>query len=79
MVYDIKQLYLFHSLFKKFFYIKSSIFSLIADYLLLFTDYYILGIIFFILVQIQYMKLLSYQSYLPWLFLIIIFMILLLV
>lgn len=53
--------------------LKAVFFSLIADYLLLFTNYYSLGIIFFILVQIQYMKLLSYQSYLPWLFFIIIF------
>ena len=58
---------------KNSFILKAVFFSLIADYLLLFTDYYILGIIFFILVQIQYMKLLSYQSYLPWLFLITIF------
>lgn len=58
---------------KNSFILKAVFFSLIADYLLLFTDYYILGIILFILVQIQYMKLLSYQSYLSWLFLIIIF------
>ena len=63
---------------KNSFILKAVFFSLIADYLLLFTDYYILGIIFFILVQIQYMKLLSYQSYLPWLFLIIIFQFLIL-
>ncbi len=68
-----KQLYFSILYSKNSFILKAVFFSLIADYLLLFTDYYILGIIFFILVQIQYMKLLSYQSYLPWLFLIIIF------
>ena len=48
-------------------------FAFIADYFLLFSDLYILGIILFILVQITYMHLLNYHNYLPLCLLIFIF------
>ena len=48
-------------------------FAFIADYFLLFSDLYILGIILFILVQITYMHLLNYHNFLPLCLLIFIF------
>ena len=45
--------------------IKTFFYMLIGDYLLLFTHHYTIGIFFFILVQIQYSKLLNYQQYFP--------------
>ena len=43
-------------------------FAFIADYFLLFTNHYLIGIIFFILVQLTYMHLLNYHNYLPLIF-----------
>lgn len=39
--------------------------AFIADYFLLFTDHYLIGITLFILVQLMYMKILDYHNYLP--------------
>lgn len=47
--------------------ILTSVFTLIADYFLLFTNHQILGIICFLIVQTCYMKILNYHTYLPFL------------
>ncbi len=48
--------------------LKIGLFIVIADFFLLFTTNYDLGVFFFVLVQSKYMHLLSYQTKIPWLF-----------
>lgn len=43
--------------------------ALIADYFLLFTDHYIIGIYLFIMIQLAYMCILKYYNYTPFVFL----------
>lgn len=47
--------------------------AFIADYFLLFTTHYLIGISIFIIVQLMYMRLLKYNTYFPFFFLIFIF------
>lgn len=47
--------------------------AFIADYFLLFTDHYLIGICFFIMVQLAYMYILKYYNYIPFIFLCFIF------
>lgn len=47
--------------------------AFIADYFLLFTNHYLIGICLFIIVQLMYMYLLKYHTYFPFFFLIFIF------
>lgn len=62
------------------FLIKANIYAVIAigaafiaDYFLLFTSHYLIGISIFIIVQLIYMHLLKYHTYFPLFFLIFIF------